>query len=62
MENDENKVTIHHDHIMTPETGQSCHYFMIWTRDFAVHSGYPSDEDVRRIAELEKEAKQKSAA
>jgi vanillate O-demethylase monooxygenase subunit len=106
IENDENKVTIHHDHIMTPETGQSCHYFMIWTRDFAVHSGYPSDEDVRReqtsvigaedipiveaqqrnrirfndpadipgvgdkflgavhrrIAELEKEAKQKSAA
>lgn len=48
MENDENKITIHHDHIMTPETGSSCHYFMIWTRDFAVQSGYPTDEDVRR--------------
>ena len=48
MENDENKVTIHHDHLMTPETEFSCHYFLVWTRDFSVHSGYPSDEDVRR--------------
>jgi vanillate O-demethylase monooxygenase subunit len=48
MENEENKVTIHHDHIMTPETENSCHYFMIWTRDFSVDGGYPSDADVRR--------------
>ena len=48
MENDENKVTIHHDHLMTPESETSCHYFLIWTRDFSVHGGYPTDEDVRR--------------
>ena len=48
MENDENKVTIHHDHLMTPETEHTCHYFLIWTRDFSVHGGYPTDEDVRR--------------
>ena len=48
MENDENKVTIHPDHLMTPENETSCHYFLIWTRDFSVHSGYPTDEDVRR--------------
>ncbi len=48
MENDENKVTIHHDHLMTPESETSCHYFLIWTRDFSVHSGYPTDEDFRR--------------
>jgi vanillate O-demethylase monooxygenase subunit len=48
MENDENKVTIHHDHIMTPETETSCHYFEVWTRDFSIKSGYPTDEDVRR--------------
>ena len=41
-------MTIHHDHIMTPETETSCHYFEVWTRDFSVESGYPTDEDVRR--------------
>lgn len=48
LENDERKRTIHHDHIMTPETENSCHYFEVWTRDFSVKSGYPTDEDVRR--------------
>jgi len=48
LENEENKRTIHHDHIMTPETETSCHYFEVWTRDFSVDSGYPTDEDVRR--------------
>ena len=48
FENDKNKRTIHHDHIMTPETETSCHYFEVWTRDFSVKSGYPTDEDVRR--------------
>jgi len=48
MENDENKRTIHHDHIMTPVNEHSCCYFLIWTRDFSLHSGYPTNADVQR--------------
>ena len=51
IENNENKVTINHDHLMTPETDTSCHYLFGWTRDFALESGYPSDSDVRREQE-----------
>lgn len=51
MENNENKITINHDHIMTPETDTTCHYHFGWTRDYALESGYPSDEDVRREQE-----------
>lgn len=39
--------TIHMEHIMTPETAETTHYFMNWTRDFGVDNiGYPTDEDV----------------
>jgi len=51
MENDENKVTINHDHIMTPETETTCHYFFGFTRDFSLDKGYPNDTDVRREQE-----------
>jgi vanillate O-demethylase monooxygenase subunit len=51
MENNENRITINHDHIMTPETETTCHYHFGWTRDYALESGYPSDEDVRREQE-----------
>lgn len=36
------------DHIMTPETETTCHYFMDWTRNFGLHGDYPTDEDVDR--------------
>ena len=51
MENDENKITINHDHIMTPETETTCYYHFAFTRDFALDGGYPSDADVRREQE-----------
>ncbi len=51
MENTENRITINHDHIMTPETEASCHYLFAWTRDYNLKNGYPSDEDVRREQE-----------
>ena len=51
MENEENKITINHDHIMTPETETSCHYLFAFTRDYNLEKGYPSDEDVRREQE-----------
>jgi vanillate O-demethylase monooxygenase subunit len=40
--------TINMEHIMTPETERTTHYFMNWTRDFGVHGGYPTDADVYR--------------
>ena len=38
--------TINLDHIMTPETDGSCHYFLDWTWDFGGPDGYPNNEDV----------------
>jgi vanillate O-demethylase monooxygenase subunit len=47
FENDEIHRTVHMEHIMTPETAKSCHYFMHWTRDFGLeNAGYPTDDDV----------------
>lgn len=37
------------EHIMTPETATTTHYFMNWTRDFGVDNvSYPTDADVHR--------------
>jgi vanillate O-demethylase monooxygenase subunit len=45
--NDENHIVINHDHIMTPETEKTTHYFMDWTRDFGLTNiGYPTDQDI----------------
>jgi vanillate O-demethylase monooxygenase subunit len=47
FENDESHHTVHMEHIMTPETATTCHYFMNWTRDFGIENvGYPTDDDV----------------
>ena len=47
FENEDIRRTVHMEHIMTPETPGSCHYFMHWTRDFGLeNSGYPTDADV----------------
>ena len=51
MENEENKITINHDHIMTPETEKTCHYLFGFTRDYNLEKGYPTDKDVRREQE-----------
>lgn len=46
--NDETHHTIHLDHIMTPETRSTTHYFMPWVRDFGLDNvAYPTDDDVR---------------
>jgi vanillate O-demethylase monooxygenase subunit len=48
FENEDVRRTVHMEHIMTPETPGSCHYFMDWTRDFGMdNASYPTDEDVR---------------
>ena len=40
--------TVHMEHIMTPETATSTHYFMNWTRDFGLDNvSYPTDADVQ---------------
>ena len=47
FENKENKILINHDHIMTPETETTTHYFMDFTRDFGLDgTKYPTDEDI----------------
>ncbi len=47
FENDENKILINHDHIMTPETETTTHYFMDFTRNFGLDGkSYPTDEDI----------------
>jgi vanillate O-demethylase monooxygenase subunit len=47
FENNENKILINHDHIMTPETETSTHYFMDFTRNFGIEGGeYPTDDDI----------------
>ena len=51
MDNEENKITINHDHIMTPETEKSCHYLFGFTRNYNLEKGYPNDTDVRREQE-----------
>jgi hypothetical protein len=38
--------TISMEHIMTPETASTCHYFMDWTWDFGGPDGYPTHADV----------------
>ena len=40
--------TINMEHIMTPETDTTCHYFMDWTWDFGGPEGYPTHGDVDR--------------
>jgi len=40
--------TINMEHIMTPETENTCHYFMDWTWDFGGPDGYPNHDDVDR--------------
>ena len=47
-ENGDINETINLDHIMTPETECSCHYFMDWTWDFGGPDGYPTHHDVDR--------------
>ncbi|MEC7491243.1 MAG: aromatic ring-hydroxylating dioxygenase subunit alpha [Pseudomonadota bacterium] len=51
MANEENRITFNHDHMMTPETETTSHYFLGFTRDFNLESGYPTDEDMRREQE-----------
>lgn len=47
--NNENQVTFRMEHLMTPETAMTTHYFMNWTRDFGLGNvEYPTDEDIRR--------------
>lgn len=47
FENQENKILINHDHIMTPETETTTHYFMDFTRNFGIDGDqYPTDEDI----------------
>ena len=47
MANEENQIAINHDHIMTPETESTTHYFLDFTRDFALENDrYPTDEDM----------------
>lgn len=49
LANDENQVTFRMEHIMTPETSTTTHYFMNWTRDFGLGNvDYPTDDDIRR--------------
>ena len=49
FKNDETHHTIHLDHIMTPETPTTMHYFMNWTRNFGLdNQAYPTDDDVWR--------------
>ncbi len=40
--------TINLDHIMTPETDRTCHYFLEWTWDWGAPDGYPTHADVDR--------------
>ena len=47
FKNAERCSTIHMEHIMVPETAETMHYFMNWTRDFGLDNiGYPTDQDV----------------
>jgi hypothetical protein len=47
FENHENKILINHDHVMTPETETTTHYFMDFTRNFGIDGDqYPTDEDI----------------
>ena len=47
FENEENKILLNHDHIITPETEKTSHYFMDFTRDFALKGDrYPTDDDI----------------
>ena len=49
FKNDNTCATIHMEHIMTPRTATTTHYFMNWVRDFGTDNiRYPTDEDVHR--------------
>jgi vanillate monooxygenase len=49
FQNEETHNTVHMEHIMTPRTATTTHYFMNWVRDFGTDNvSYPTDEDVRR--------------
>lgn len=38
---------VHMEHIFTPETESTCHYFMNWTRNFTLgNDAYPTDQDI----------------
>jgi vanillate O-demethylase monooxygenase subunit len=46
--NEETDRTVHMEHLMTPETETSCHYFMNWTRNFGLDNNtYPTDADIK---------------
>ena len=48
FKNEETDRSVHMEHIMTPETETSAHYFLNWTRDFTLNDeAYPTDYDVR---------------
>jgi vanillate O-demethylase monooxygenase subunit len=48
LENAEIHRSINMEHIMTPETATTTHYFMNWTRDFGLDGvNYPTNDDVR---------------
>lgn len=47
-ENGDKNETIQMEHIMTPETENTCHYLMDWTWDFGGPDGYPTHVDVDR--------------
>lgn len=49
FKNAERCATIRMEHIMTPESTDTMHYFMNWTRDFGLDNvSYPTDEDVAK--------------
>lgn len=49
FENDESSACLRMEHMMTPESATSTHYFMNWTRDFGLDNvNYPTDDDVHR--------------
>ena len=48
FKNEETDRSVHMEHIMTPETETSTHYFLNWTRNFTIENeAYPTDSDVR---------------
>ncbi|ARD70011.1 aromatic ring hydroxylating dioxygenase BbdD (plasmid) [Aminobacter sp. MSH1] len=48
FENDETNSSVHMEHIMTPETRNTTHYFMNWCRNFGLDNKSYTDDDVRR--------------
>jgi vanillate O-demethylase monooxygenase subunit len=48
FQNADHHNTVHMEHIMTPETATTTHYFMNWTRDFGTDNVSYTDTDVRK--------------